>query len=162
MKRVFSMIFLTAVLLVLGTASTFAQDYKVEISGQFGYTFSEGVDVTPTDIGGGVVINRISPTSGMSWGAQFDFLASEHWGIGFAWSQQSSTLEGRVAGEGKRDFVNMKVNNYHGVFTYNMGDYDDSVRPYIFGGIGGEHLSIWFQNRQVEVLGDLLGNFNLD
>ena len=30
----------------------------------------------------------------------------------------------------------MKVNNYHGIFTYNFGYEDSMTRPFIFGGLG--------------------------
>ena len=114
-----------------------AQDeYKIELTPYIGYTFSEGVDITPTNIGGGEVVNRISPTSGLAYGFTFDYLFSENAAVGFNFSQQDSNLEGRIQGEGKTNYADMKVRNYHGIFTYNMGDEDVPMRPFFFGGLG--------------------------
>ena len=37
---------------------------------------------------------------------------------------------------GKRNLTGMKVNNYHGVFTYNWGYSDSTVRPFFYAGLG--------------------------
>ena len=72
---------------VLGLLSPLAMaqydEYKIELTPFVGYTFSEGVNVSPTNIGGGEVVNRISPTSGLSYGFTVDYLAGENFGIGF-------------------------------------------------------------------------------
>ena len=68
-------LFLFAGILVLVAPFAWAQDeYKIELTPYIGYTFSEGVDITPTHIGGGEVVNRISPTSGLAYGFTFDYL----------------------------------------------------------------------------------------
>ena len=33
----------------------------------------------------------------------------------------------------------MDINNFHGIFTYNFGDEDSDIRPYLFGGLGATH-----------------------
>ena len=74
-----------------------AQDeYKIELTPYFGYTFSEGVDISSQDIGNGESVDRISPTSALSCGFSLDWLASENFGLGFNFGQQNSSLEGRV------------------------------------------------------------------
>jgi opacity protein-like surface antigen len=130
------LILFSAVLALLVPATWAQDEYKIEVSPYIGYTFSEGVDISSTDIGNGERVNRISPTSGLSYGFSFDWLAAENFGLGFNFSQQNSNLEGRIEGSGKRNFTDMKVRNYHGIFTYNMGDEDSQTRPFFFGGLG--------------------------
>jgi opacity protein-like surface antigen len=125
------------VLFVLAGVSGLAQDeYKIEVAPYIGYTFSEGVDLTPQDIGNGESVDRISPTSALSYGFTLDWLATENFALGFNFAQQQSSLEGRVRPSGKREFTDMKVRNYHGIFTYNLGDEDSIMRPFFFGGLG--------------------------
>ncbi|MGW8181131.1 MAG: outer membrane beta-barrel protein, partial [bacterium] len=130
----------TLFIAILGLLSPLAlaqyDEYKLEITPYLGYTFSEGVDISATDIGDGNIVNRLSPTSGSSYGFIADYLVGEHFAVGFNFSQQNSNLEGRLQGSGKQNFADMKVRNYHGVFTYNMGDEDAPMRPYFFGGLG--------------------------
>ena len=62
--------------------------------------------------------------------------------VGFQFGQQFSTLRLKVLPPvGSVDATDMKVNNYHGVFTYNFGYGDAAVRPFIFGGLGATHYS---------------------
>jgi opacity protein-like surface antigen len=111
-----------------------AQDYKVEASGFFGYTFSEGVPIDPVSIGGSTY-NEINPTSGYSYGFTFGVFFTENMEIEFEWTRQDSSLEAK-GNRGKTEFAKMKVNNYHANFVYNWGDEDGGVRPYLFGGLG--------------------------
>jgi len=115
------------------TPSAWAQDYKVEFSGFFGYTFSEGFTIDPITSGGNVY-NKINPTNGASYGFTFDVLVTENMAVGFQYGQQRSTLE--ASGTTKVDFTDMNVNNYHAIFTYNFGDEDNAMRPFIVGGLG--------------------------
>lgn len=143
MFRKYSLIFslFMVALLVPGSALAQYDEYKIELIPFIGYTFSEGVPVEPVDTGSGTV-NRLNPVSGMSYGFQVDMLASEHFAIGFNFSEQLSDLEGKFSGGGgKQIFTDMKVRNYHGIFTYNFGDADEKARPYLFGGIGATNYS---------------------
>jgi len=118
-----------------------AQDYKMELIPFFGYTFSNGVNVSIADAGSGVFVDKITPKSGVTWGFQADVLASETFAIGFLYSDQSSTLELREVNGQKNDITDMKVRNYHAMFTYNMGEEDDPMRPFFFGGLGATQYS---------------------
>lgn len=139
-KKMFS--FCTFVPLTVVMTSTLpAQQFKLEIVPYAGYTLSEGVRIDSTDIGGGLLVDEITPTSGFSYGFSVDALVSEHFAIGFNFSEQKSTLEGNIQGAGKRDFTDMKLRNYHAIFTYNMLDEDDTVRPFVFGGLGATQYS---------------------
>jgi len=111
-----------------------AQDYKVEVGGWFGYTFSEGVPIQNIEIDG-KVYNKVDPTSGSSYGVSFGVFFTEQMQVEFVYDEQSSALQGSGPG-GKREFVDMKLHNYHVNFVYNWGDDRDVMRPFIFGGLG--------------------------
>ena len=125
----------TALMAVLGSTA-WAQDSRVEITPFIGYTFSEGFTINPVSIGG-ATFNKINPVSGYSYGFSVDVFVTEAVQVGFQYAQQDSALEAR--GTAKREFADLKVNNYHGIFTYNFADDDDAVRPFIFGGLGATH-----------------------
>ncbi len=118
-----------------------AQDYIMEVTPFFGYTFSEGIDFTPANIPGGAIVDRITPKSGFSWGFQADVLASEMFAMGFQYSDQSSKLELREVNGQKNEITDMKVRNYHGMFTLNLGEEDASAKPFIFLGLGATQYS---------------------
>jgi opacity protein-like surface antigen len=117
-----------------------AQDEpKVEIIPYLGYTLSEGVDIQATDIPGDRTVNGLDPTSALSYGFEADLLLGENFYLGFNFSNQDSELQGKIQGEGKLKLTDMSVQNYHGIFGYNVGDSDESMRPYFFGGLGATH-----------------------
>ena len=49
-----------------------AQEKKIEAGVNFGYTFSEGVEVNQEY--GSAIVKKINPTNGTSWGANIDFI----------------------------------------------------------------------------------------
>ena len=120
-------------------AQGYSDEKKIEITPFLGYTLSGGVEVNSTDVGNGVIVNRIGPKSGFNYGFGFDFLASEHLGLGFQFAEQRSKLESK--GSEKIEWTDMKVRNYHGILTYNMGDEDEAMRPFLFGGLGATQYS---------------------
>ena len=141
---------LTVLLLITAAAGAQAQDTKIEFTPYFGYTASSGVDVSPLDIGGGRAITKVSPKSSFAWGLDFDYFASQQFSIGFNWSQQLSKLKGEATpvvptpastNGSSLDIADMNVYTYHGIFTYNFGDGDAKIRPFIFGGIGATQYS---------------------
>ena len=128
--------------LVLTASSSMAQnEYKIEITPFFGYSFSDGINVNAVDIGGDREVNKVTPRSGADYGFNFDLLVTENIGLGFEFAEQSSSLEGNIVGGGKQTFTDMKVRNYHGTFTYNLGDPDEKLRPYFLGGLGATQYS---------------------
>ncbi len=118
-----------------------AQDYRMEVTPFFGYTFSTGVDVAIADSGAGVFIDKITPKSGFNWGFQADVLAGESFAIGFLYSDQSSKLELREVSGQKTEITDAKVRNYHAMFTFNMAEEDDPMRPFFFAGLGATQYS---------------------
>jgi opacity protein-like surface antigen len=123
----------------MGAASTAtAQEQRSEVTGFVGYTASEGVKTDPGSLIGEVV-DEVNPTSGLSYGFSYGFFVTEQAEVGFQWGQQASTLE--IVGSSTRELADLTVNNYHGIFTYNLGDSRDMVRPFIFGGLGATNYS---------------------
>ncbi len=115
---------------------------RVEISVNGGYTLSEGIPVNAETVLG-LLIDRVTPKSGGSFGILANFFAGEQAQVGFQYSQQFSTfeLEPTAGLGGKIDLADMKVRNYHGIFTYNWGFSDSPVRPFFFGGLGATQYS---------------------
>jgi hypothetical protein len=110
-----------------------AQEPRVEITGFGGYTFSEGVKVDPGRLIS-AIIEEVNPTSGASFGAGLSVFLTDYAQVGFQWSQQDSNLE--VKGTTIREIASLTLNSYHGTFTYNLGEPDALVLPFIFGGAG--------------------------
>ncbi|MCZ6878951.1 MAG: outer membrane beta-barrel protein [Acidobacteria bacterium] len=129
-------VFILGFILVLCSSLGLAQEEKFELIIDFGYTASGGVDINATDIGGGVIVDRITPKGGFSYGGTFNVAISEATSLGFQFSQQLSTLEGRVQGGRKEDFSDLSVYNYHGIFTFHAADQDSPVRPFFLVGMG--------------------------
>jgi len=127
-------------LFVAGSVAMAQDEKRVEAGVNFGYTLSEGVDITPTNLGFGV-IDKVNPTNGISWGFNIDYLASENFSIGFLWDDQSNKLNADFENDSKIDLADNHTYNYHAVFTYNAGEADSKVRPYFFGGLGATHFS---------------------
>lgn len=126
--------------LTLVAAPVWAQDHRVEIGFNGGYSLSEGVSVN-ADTVEGLLIDEVNPKSGSSWGLNLNVYASEQVQFGFLFGQQSSTLELKPSGAFQKfDVSDMKVNNYHGTFTYNFGYGDAPIRPFIFGGLRSDPL----------------------
>jgi len=113
-----------------------AQDYKMEFSAFFGYTLSEGIEFGPDNISGGLLIEKITPTSAPGWGFQADLLAGEMNAFGFQFSEQWSKMELTGAAGEKVEITDMSVRNYHGMFTFNLGAPNASARPFFFIGLG--------------------------
>jgi hypothetical protein len=125
-------------LLFAFASSTWAQDVRVEITPFVGYTFSEGFTIDPVRIGG-ETFTKVNPVSAISYGGSIGFFFAEDAEVGFQFSQQGSVLEAK--GTTKRELVNLKVNNYHAIYTYHFGDGDDALRPFLLGGLGATQYS---------------------
>ncbi len=127
---------ITGLMLVLGSGLGLAQEERFELIIDLGYTASSGVDINPTDIGGGVIVNKVTPKSGFSYGGTFNVALAEAISVGFQFAQQLSTLEGSLQGGSKEDFADLSVYNYHGIFTFHLADQDSPLRPFILVGLG--------------------------
>jgi len=126
-------LFVLAALLTLGLApSAYAQ--KVEVSGIFGWTLSDGVTGQATLAGDGNLYDTIDVKDSASWGFSVGVNATEQFEVGFLYGQQMSTLA--IEGTQVRDIGDLKINTYHPYITYNAGDSSMTVRPYFMIGLG--------------------------
>jgi hypothetical protein len=123
---------MAVVVLIAGGAS--AQDPRVEISGNAGWTLSDGVSGQAILAPDGNLYDRVDPKDSFSYNFTLGFFFSENWELEFIYDRQESTLV--AGGTAEREVGDLAVSNYHGAFVYNFGDSDASVRPYAFGGLG--------------------------
>ncbi len=134
--------------LLLVVAPAFAQRHSFEISADIGYTFSEGVEISPIDVGG-VTYDQIDPESGFSYGVDFGYFVSRYAQLGFLMSQQQSNLIAK--GRTDRTFVDLDLNNYFGYVAYNFGFGDEMTRPFILFGMGASHyVTGKFEGREID------------
>jgi outer membrane protein W len=119
-----------AALLVSGPA--FAQ--KVEVSGLFGWTFSDGVESSSSVTVGGESFNTVDLKDSASWGLAVGFNATDNVEVGFLFGQQLSTLS--IDGTREVELGDININTYHPYFAYNFAPADARVRPYIMVGLG--------------------------
>ena len=120
-------------LIGIAAAPAAAQD-RVELSGFFGYIFSEGVDVNRSVLGN---IDEIHPADGMAYGGAINVWVNGRTQVGFQLGIQDSGLE--VNGTVDREVTGMSVNNYHGIVTLHGGRSNSQLRPFVVLGLGATH-----------------------
>lgn len=125
---------LLALVAALAAPAARAQSSRIEISGNAGWTLSDGVSGDPVVAGDGNVYNRLDPKDAFSFGFTLGYFLSENAEIEFQWDRQQSKLT--AGGVNTLEIADMNVDTYHGVFSYNLGDEDDVARPFVFGGLG--------------------------
>jgi opacity protein-like surface antigen len=128
---------LTALAVLLSAAPAFSQDTRFEAGAFFGWTFADGADGNGVLAQDGNFYNRIDPKDSIKWGLNFGYLATEQAEVGFQFSRQNSKLT--VGGTNTRDVGDMGILNYHGYVSYNFGEADTKVRPYVLIGAGATH-----------------------
>ena len=121
-------------LVALAAAGSWAQDTRAEIGVNAGWTFSDGVTGGPLLAGNGQLYDSIEPKDSFSWGLDLGFFVNENVQVGALFSRQSSKMV--IGGTNDLEVGDWSVDNYHGVVTFNAGDSDAQVRPYVFGGAG--------------------------
>jgi len=144
---------MVAVAALVGSAA-WAQEKRVELSGTVGYTFSDGVSGSATEVNG-EEFTRIDPKDALSYGGRIGFLVGDNWEVGGLFSMQSTTLQ--LGGAVNRDIGDETIYNYHGYFAYNFGAPDAAVRPYLLGGLGATQfgtVKVTLAGQQREVSGN--------
>jgi len=117
------------------TSAAYAQ--HVEVGATFGYTFSEGVSITPRPVLG-VIYDGLGVDSGKTAGFTFGVYLSEQSQVEFLWNRQFSSFSaGNPAPSVQLADVN--VDNFFGNFVYNWGVREAKVRPFMLIGIGATH-----------------------
>jgi opacity protein-like surface antigen len=125
--------FVIVALVWLGLPSQAAAQ-RVEVSGLFGWTMSDGVSGQPYLAPDGNIYDAVDIADSTSWGFSVGFFATEQVEVGFLFNQQMSTLD--LQGTTTREVGDLKVNTYHPYVAFNMGEADSRVRPYFLAGIG--------------------------
>jgi len=110
-----------------------AAQAQVEISGSFGYGFSEGVDVTRGTLLSEFVDN-VTVGNGLSFGGGVKLWVSETTQVGLQFGLQDSSLG--VKGSSSFEITSMNVYTYQGTATYHAGSSGSSVRPFVTVGLG--------------------------
>jgi opacity protein-like surface antigen len=134
MSRKVLLVSVAALLLLVQGAA--AKERKFEITPTIGYTFSEGVTTAVTDIGDDLLVDEVYPESGMSYGVAADMFFRPDGMIGFSWSQQDSRFTAGLTDGRDSGLMDMKINNYHAIFTYIRTDLGEATAPFVFGGLG--------------------------
>jgi hypothetical protein len=129
---------LVALVVVGWAVPAAAQERRAEVSVTAGWAFSEGVDGDAVATPDGI-FDRVDPKDSFKWGVGAGVLLGDGPEVGFLFGQQRSTLE--ASGTNNVDIGDMTVNTYHGYFAYNFLDDDDTVRPYVMGGLGATSFS---------------------
>jgi Outer membrane protein beta-barrel domain len=127
MKRVMAM----AVMAMFVSAPAFAQ--RVEVSGLFGWTFSDGVEGDAVAVGG-ELFDTVDLKDSASWGFSVGFNATDNVEVGFLFGQQLSTIA--IDGTREVELGDININTYHPYVAFNMGAPDARVRPYFLVGFG--------------------------
>jgi opacity protein-like surface antigen len=121
----------------LVASASWAQDQRVEIGVGAGWTFSDGVTGNAVLAGDGNLYDSIGPKDAFSYSLDLGFFLTPNIEIGGLFSQQKSKLA--IDGTNTIELGDWTVANYHGVFTYNLGDSDSTARPYVLVGLGATH-----------------------
>jgi hypothetical protein len=101
------------------------------------------------------VFNRLDPKDAFAWAIDVGFFVSPNAEVGFLYSQSPSTLQ--AGGTSTLDIGNMLIQNYHGTFTYNFGEHDAAVRPYVLVGLGATNFGSTDFTRQNGAPGTISG-----
>jgi hypothetical protein len=123
----------TLAVLVAAASPALAQN-RVEVSGFFGWTFSDGVSGDAVLASDGNVYDKVDPKDSMSWGLLMGFLVNPNTEVGFMYSRQQSKLV--FGGTTEREVGDLAISGYHAYFAYNFGPDDAVARPFVFGGLG--------------------------
>ena len=111
-----------------------AQDKRFEISGNVGYTLSDGVTGDPILAGDGNIYDSIGPKDSISYSLTLGYFVTPNWQLEALWSRQPTQLE--VGGTNSADIGDMNFDNIHGIASYHFGEPDAVTRPYFSLGAG--------------------------
>lgn len=129
---------IAAVSLAIFACAAPAAAQVVEASVNVGYTLAEGISVNDRDILG-AFYDKVEVNSGGSFHLTFGVNATPNVLIEFLYGRQDSKLT--AEGANKIDVSDLKVDNYHGLVTYQWGESDAMLRPFAFFGLGATHYS---------------------
>jgi Outer membrane protein beta-barrel domain len=122
---------LVAAAIMASAGSAYAQ--RVEVSGLFGWTFSDGVEGDAVAVGG-ELFDAVDLKDSASWGVAVGINATDNVEVGFLFGQQLSTLA--IEGTTEVELGDININTYHPYVAFNAGAPDARVRPYFMVGFG--------------------------
>lgn len=123
------------VLVAAATTSMSAQAGKVEVSGYYGWVFSDGVETTtPVLAGDGHFYDRVDPLDSGIFGFSAGVMVTDNVELGFLYGLQSTKLQ--AEGTAERELGDISVTGYHGYISYNFGEPDAALRPFFLFGLG--------------------------
>jgi opacity protein-like surface antigen len=126
---------LSALLVVTASSAAWAQSPRVEVTGLFGWSLSDGVTTEPYLAGNGKVYDAIEPVDSATFGASIGFFLTPSAEIGFLWRRQATELV--VSGASSEDTLgDLNIDGYHGYAAYYFGNPDNKLLPYVMGGAG--------------------------
>ena len=123
-----------AVMVLLAAMPAFAQA-KAEVGVTIGWVWADGVSGNNFVVPGVGTFNRIDPKDSFGWGFDIGVFVGPNAEVGFEYTQQPTKLQ--VSGTTTVDVGDLSIHTYHGIFTYNFGEGDAKIRPYVYGGLGG-------------------------
>ena len=109
-----------ALVMMVSASPAYAQ--RVEVSGLFGWTLSDGVTGDPVLAADGNVYDTVDLKDGFSWGLAVGVNATDNLEVGFLFGQQQSTLA--LEGTAARDVGDLTINTYHPYVAFNAGAAD--------------------------------------
>lgn len=124
--------------IAIGTPIAAVAQNRAEVTGFFGYSFSEGVDVTRATLLS-EFIDHVDVGSSISYGGAINFWVNDLTQVGAQFDLQDSALG--VKGSTNREVTGMKVYGYHGIVTQHLGRSNSVVRPFGLIGLGATQYS---------------------
>jgi opacity protein-like surface antigen len=129
-----------AALVATGSIAAYAQDPRVEVAFETGYTASEGIAASQTRIINGQAYNDLDIKSGGNFGFTAGVFLTPNAEVEFLWNRQFSQFDASSPAPSLL-LADVNVDNFHGNFVYNWFASDAKVRPFLFGGLGATHYS---------------------
>jgi hypothetical protein len=144
-----------AFVVMLAAVPAFAQAPRVEVGVTFAWVFADGVSGDAIIIPGQGTFDRLDPKDSFGWGLDLGYFVGPNAEVGFLYGNQPSTLQ--AGGTSTKDIGDMSISTYHGTFTYNLGEGDAKIRPYVMGGLGATSFGDVAYTRANGVAGTISG-----
>jgi hypothetical protein len=122
---------------LVGTSTAGADDpeRRLEVGGNVGWTWSDGVSRTGGIAGtSGLLATGITPEDGLSYAFFAAYFINQNVQLGLQLGRQESEL--RVTGPQPVELGGIGVENYHAMTSVLLGDDELQARPYISFGLG--------------------------
>jgi opacity protein-like surface antigen len=137
-------------LLAFSSLPAFAQG-RAEVSGNVGWTFSDGVSFSGAIPVGGFLYSRADPKDSVSYSLTFGFYVNHQVEVEFLWNHQPTKLEATGGGGPTLTSASMNIDNYHGNIVYNFAPFHSRVTPFFYFGLGAtQYGDAVFQNVAVQ------------